>query len=233
VDSKETVKNEWSAENQAAAATSKEEDEDEKEWDSDSADYEAEFYDDSTVQQQQQQNSDELYRSRSRRDKLSIVQWFRETSKISKYKFSPRYEPDGVFLRIRNLSLNDSGLFKCKFINGFGTLTSKVNLKVVVRPQSSNSATTTTTTTNEPIIINAMANSRAKLMPVFHNSNAPSYQIYRKQKGANVRFNCRAHAPLGKPDIVWLKNGQILNEEDYGLTRCVQCFCFLTRKKIE
>jgi hypothetical protein len=46
---------------------------------------------------------------------------------------------------------------------------------------------------------------------------------YRKQKGSEVKLKCRANG-WPKPEIIWLKNGQVLSEEEYGITRLVKLF---------
>lgn len=195
-------------------------------------------YDDASYEQndlteydaEDEDDNDEFYdteqHNRSKRDKLTVVQWFKESRKITKYKFSSRYELDGVYLRIRRFNANDSAIYKCKYINGFGTLTSRVNIKLSNSSSSSTTAKSILSSTFVSVTTQYMSTSTesrrkqktANMVPVFYNPRHQPIQTYRKQKGSNVKFNCRAHAVV-KPDIVWLKNGQILNEQVYGVTR--------------
>jgi hypothetical protein len=61
---------------------------------------------------------------------LLIVQWFKESSRISQFAHSGRYRSDGALLRIINVRPIDAGKYKCKIINGFGTVTHTINLIV-------------------------------------------------------------------------------------------------------
>ena len=59
-----------------------------------------------------------------------IVQWYKDSIRINKLTSSPRYRTNNAFLKIKNINPNDSGNFKCKIINGFGSSTFNANLIV-------------------------------------------------------------------------------------------------------
>ena len=63
-----------------------------------------------------------------------IVQWFKETARISKITASPRFRlnrlNNNVSLSIKSVEPSDSGEFKCKLIDGFGSVSHHFNLLV-------------------------------------------------------------------------------------------------------
>ena len=112
--------------------------------------------------------------------------------------------------------MNDAGLYKCKKINGFGG-NSIHSLNLIV--ESSN-----ITTTGRNIITKSnIIQSNDFSAPFFVSSDKMQPSSYRKQKGSEVKLKCRANG-WPKPEIIWLKNGQVLSEEEYGITRLVKLF---------
>ena len=120
-------------------------------------------------------------------------------------------------MKIKYLNLNDSGKYKCKIINGYGGVTYST-LNLIVSPLSI--VSTSTVVINEDINVKT-STSKSISMPVFLNpERANRKQFYRRAKGSQIRFKCNARGQP-KPDILWYKNGFVLNEEDYGITRFV------------
>ena len=140
---------------------------------------------------------------------LFMVQWFKDSLRINKQM---RYKQDGVYLRIRNVNLKDAGKYKCKLINGFGSVTTTLTLNVL--------ASTTKETTILTTEASATTTKSADLvrLPVFTNPERMQPRRLKKKSGSQVRFKCRASG-VPRPDIVWFKNGEILNEEEFGITR--------------
>ena len=165
------------------------------------------LYDNDSIEEQ------ELESRKRRDDSFLIVQWYKDTTRINKLTSSSRYKllNNNNDLKIKNVNQNDAGLFKCKQINGFGgSVTHSLNLII----ESTNSTTTTTSRSN-------MATKQAmnKLeSPQFIDKT--QQRLFRKQKGSDVKLKCRATAVL-KPEIMWFKNGDVLTEEEYGITRFV------------
>ena len=77
----------------------------------------------------------EKFSTRERRAaQFLIVHWFKGTARISKMTASPRFRlnklNDNVSLSIKNVEPSDSGEFKCKLIDGFGSVSHHFNLLV-------------------------------------------------------------------------------------------------------
>lgn len=153
----------------------------------------------------------ELNRAKRENKELVIIQWYKDSTKINKFLFPNRFESENGYLKIKNVQLSDSGKYRCKLINGFGTVSSNVILIVQKLNQ-------TLETTKVPVKFGQKKQIDSQRAPVFVNQDKMQSNYFQKQKGSQVRFNCRASASP-KPDILWFKNGQVLNEEDYGITR--------------
>lgn len=154
----------------------------------------------------------------SRHQQLAVIQWFKNNQKISKFK-STRYQIDGASLVIADVIADDTGNYRCKYISGFGTSTvSTVNLRVNTKSETSVSASVKTSKGETK-----SRQSTQQKAPIFVGGKSGMRYKFRKLKGANVRLNCRATG-TPKPDVLWYKNGEILSEEDYGITRFVKLF---------
>lgn len=151
---------------------------------------------------------DELERKK-RQNPIAIMQWYKDSVKLNKFTNIGKFEFDGNALRILNVSLNDAGNYTCKLINGAGQLSSSIY--VVVEK---------TNTTTKAIQITKFIQSRKRpnqqRAPTFVDSNRITK--FSKQKGEEASLDCRA-VGVPKPDILWFKNGIILSEEEYGITR--------------
>lgn len=55
---------------------------------------------------------------------LFIVQWYKDALRI---KEQSRFEQDGIYLRIGNVTSKDAGKYKCKLINGFGSVSTIIS----------------------------------------------------------------------------------------------------------
>ena len=161
---------------------------------------------------------------------LFIVQWYKGAARINQQL--DRFKQDGVYLRIENVDLSDSGKYKCKLINGFGSVTTTLTLKVLPSTQISSTTTTTTTTAEsspqllgqedeeplERVDLTKNKDSDLVRLPVFTNPERMQPRYFKKKIGSQVRLKCRASG-VPRPDVLWFKNGEILNEEDFGITR--------------
>ncbi|CAF0849721.1 unnamed protein product [Brachionus calyciflorus] len=143
---------------------------------------------------------------------IIVIQWFKDSVKLNKFITIGKYEQDGLVLKVLNVNEQDSGNYTCKLINGLGAISSVLTLQV----EKSNLTTPILETTTKQNKINRKKIIVQQRSPSFLNTDK-NYK-FQKQKGDEVRFNCKATG-LPKPDILWFKNGEILSEEDYGITR--------------
>lgn len=202
-DEEEVVEEEEGEENMGGEETS------EDEWLSSSSDYEL-----------TNRHKRAALPSSTTSQKLTLIEWFKDGVKINKYKSADRLKIDGSSLTILDATVSESGKYRCKYISGFRTLVaSAVNIVVLKRTETISSSETSTTT--------AATNKKSKLVgghqaPVFiggSNKSGGRHRL-RKLKGSTVRLNCRAFG-VPKPDVLWFRNGQVLAEEEYGITRLV------------
>lgn len=161
---------------------------------------------------------DELERKKrtlpvKRQSPVNVIQWFKDTVKLNKYANLNKYEQDGSVLRILNAEATDSGNYTCKLINGQGSTSSSIQVEIEKLNATQVSAKTTSST--KPI---KATRKKVNLQrsPVFLNTDK-NYK-FQKQKGDEVKFSCKASG-VPKPDILWYKNGEVLTEEEYGITR--------------
>ncbi|RNA06547.1 fibroblast growth factor receptor-like 1 [Brachionus plicatilis] len=151
---------------------------------------------------------DELERKK-RQSPIAILQWYKDSLKLNKFTYIGKYEFEGNVLRILKVHLTDAGNYTCKLINGLGQLSR--SMSVVVEKMNS---TTESMQNKRPI------ETRKRPVP----QKAPAFLVsnritkFSKQKGEEVVFNCRA-VGVPRSDIMWFKNGIILGEEEYGITR--------------
>jgi hypothetical protein len=83
---------------------------------------------------------------------------------------------------------------------------------------SSKSLTKTRLYSNKNIIKQSNNENSLYSSPIFINLDKMEQKSYQKNVGSYVQFNCDSIG-FPKPDIMWLKNNQVLSEEDYGITR--------------
>jgi hypothetical protein len=148
--------------------------------------------------------------------KLTLIEWFKDGVKINKYKSADRLKIDGSSLTILDATVSESGKYRCKYISGFRTLVaSSVNIVVLKKTETIISSEISTTTKKSKLVGGHQA-------PVFIGGSNKSGGRHRlkKLKGSTVRLNCRAFG-VPKPDVLWFRNGQVLAEEEYGITRLV------------
>jgi hypothetical protein len=176
----------------------------------------AEYYtsDTDSTQGKVSKRDDEIF-AKKKSKSFYVVNWYKDSAKINKISNSnneARVKQNGIYLIIKNVSPSDSGKYKCKLINGFGSVSTTLNLIVI--PQLVN--TTTTGATKRVVDITKKENEFRP--PVFTSPERMKQSFFKKPKGSMVRFKCRA-VGIPKPDILWFKNGEIMSEEDYGITR--------------
>jgi hypothetical protein len=56
------------------------------------------------------------------------------------------------------------------------------------------------------------------LKPVFIEQTPSEGVIIRKSKGSEIKLSCFVDSD-SDVDIIWFKDGKVLSEEDYGITR--------------
>jgi len=105
--------------------------------------------------------------------------------------------------------LNDAGKYKCKLINGLGSSTSGIINLVVTSTKPINDS-------GAIVQVPIKDESSNFVAPVFSGLEKKT-TFFKKPKGNQVRFKCIAKG-VPRPDILWYRNGMILNEEDFGIT---------------
>ena len=97
-------------------------------------------------------------------------------------------------LKIKNVSEDDTGVFECKGVNGFGSETVRVELIVVAREEGSSNG-------DLPDVA----------PPVFTYETRASRKRHVKSVGDTFKVSCEA---LGspQPEIFWFKDGQHIDE---------------------
>jgi hypothetical protein len=151
--------------------------------------------------------------------KKPVINWYKDNGKINKLEqFSTRYQIDGIYLKITEVNSRDTGKFKCVIVseNGNSVISSNI-INLIVQPIEAETATV-----NEEAKVNKKQtrknNENMQSGPVFYNSVKNQPSVFYKQKGTQVRLRCRASGSP-RPTIIWYKNGDLINQEGFGITR--------------
>jgi hypothetical protein len=155
--------------------------------------------------------------------KKPVISWFKDSGKINKLEqFSARYQIDGIYLKIRQVSPRDTGKFKCVIVseNGKNVLSSNI-INLIVQPveievASGNSNNEEDNNVNKKQM--RKNNDNMQSGPSFFNSVKNQPSVFYKQKGTQVRLRCRASGSP-RPNIIWYKNGDLINQEGFAITR--------------
>lgn len=154
------------------------------------------------------------YQKYAKRDnQILIVQWYKDGNRLNKLTLPQRYSLNNfnnADLNIQKVTPSDAGDYKCKIINGFGSVSHSFSLIV---SDSNGIAHYKKAVTEEIPFVESKYSP-----PVFSNPERMIERSYQKTVGAVAQFVCDS-VGIPKPDILWFKNGEILSEEDYGITR--------------
>lgn len=151
---------------------------------------------------------DDLERKK-RQSPIIIMQWFKDSAKLNQFTNIGKYEFEDHVLRILNVDYTDAGNYTCKLINGITQSSASIN--VVVKKINSSTKQIQISRPSQP-----SKKTILQRAPVFVASDRITK--LKKQKGEDATLNCRAIG-MPKPDILWFKNGIVLSEEEYGITR--------------
>jgi len=154
-----------------------------------------------------------------RSNKMLIVQWFKDSSRLNKLTLPSRYSLNSVNnadLNIQSVTAADAGYYSCKIINGYGSMVHRFRLVVKDGENSKEQVKGVDVVTDKVDFLPA-ADEKFK-SPVFTDPENMEVRSYRKPVGSSVQFSCDSDG-VPKPDVLWFKNGEVLSEEDYGITR--------------
>jgi hypothetical protein len=157
---------------------------------------------------------------------MPTINWYKDASRVNKLEqFSARYQIDGIYLKIKNVALLDTGKFKCVIVAeaGQSVLSSNI-INLIVQPvaaavDDSDSLTEETEMRSRKPTLRKN-NDNMQSGPAFYNSIKSQPSVFYKQKGAEVRLRCRASGSP-RPNIIWYKNGDLINQDGLGVTRYV------------
>lgn len=155
------------------------------------------------------------YEKYTKRDnQLLIVQWFKDDNRLNKLTLPQRYSLNNfnnADLNIQNVKPADAGDYKCKIINGFGSVSHSFSL--IISDSNGIAHYKKKAVTEEMPFVESKYSP-----PVFSKPQRMIERSHHKTVGSVVQFVCDS-VGIPKPDIMWFKNGEILSEEDYGITR--------------
>jgi len=154
-----------------------------------------------------------------RSNKMLIVQWFKDSIRLNKLTLPPRYSlnsANNADLNIQSVTAKDAGFYSCKIINGYGSMIHKFSL-VIKDNKDDNKKQADDVKLTEMVGFLPTVDEKFKA-PAFKHPENMEIRSFRQSVGSFVQFNCDADG-FPKPDVLWFKNGEILSEEDYGITR--------------
>ena len=139
-----------------------------------------------------------------------FINWYKNENVITKDEL--RYQTDGIYLKIKTISLNDAGKYKCLIKSQNGNSASSNIINLIVRPLENKK--------------NSSPSSRRPNRRMEVTENGPAFlsivksqpKIFNRPLGSQVRFRCRASGSP-RPNIIWYKNGELLREEDFSYFR--------------
>ena len=121
-----------------------------------------------------------------------MVEWYKDGDKID-YMWDT-YRISRKSLKIKHVTEDDTGIFTCKGINGFGSDEVRIELIVV-----------------DPRILPQGIEGDDVAPPVFTHETKISQKFYSKSIGDTFKVSCEA---LGspQPELYWFKNGQHISD---------------------
>lgn len=122
-----------------------------------------------------------------------MVEWYKNGEKID-YMWE-RHKTSRKSLKIKHISEDDTGVFTCKGINGFGSEEVRIEL-IVVDPRT---------------LPQGIDDSMSVAPPTFTFETKMSQKVFIKNIGDTFKVSCEA---LGspEPEIFWFKDGQHIDE---------------------
>lgn len=164
--------------------------------------------------------SDDLYEDNDytekyakRTNKMLIVQWFKDSHRLRKLTLPLRYSlnnANNADLDIQNVRASDAGHYSCKVIGGYGSAVHEFRL--VVREDNVKGVESRVLKRVKPQV------NKKFMPPFFTNPESMVIRSYMKSVGSFIQFSCDSDG-VPRPDVLWFKNGEVLSEEDYGITR--------------
>ncbi|KAF0299029.1 Fibroblast growth factor receptor-like 1 [Amphibalanus amphitrite] len=134
-----------------------------------------------------------------------MVDWYKDDEKVDGtwpgFRFGARY------LRIKSVTVDQSGTYKCVGITGFGTVQHLMRLVVIDPSDKQYQIKGSSTAGNE---YPSMTSRRFNMTPPKVTQVFPAKSPVRKMVGGDVRFKCVASG-MPKPDVKWFKDGTELN----------------------
>jgi hypothetical protein len=165
--------------------------------------------------------SEDLFEStkRTKRDSTSypIIIWYKDAAKIENNQ-NQRYSSDGLYLKIKHVNVLDSAKFKCVILSESGKNATSNLISLVVLKDNLTSTTVTTTAKKARTKSPSQRKQMTEKAPQFMSAVKSQPKSFQKQRGEQVRFRCRATGSP-RPNIIWYKNGDLLSQEDYGITK--------------
>lgn len=141
-------------------------------------------------------------------DPPPLIMWTKDGRNVR--SGSTRFRKGEFSLRIKEVETDDAGTYICKATNGFGSVS--VNYTLIVIDDSSlrnGGREPTGDSVNPPDLAGKL------VRPRFTEPAKMRRRVVERPVGSSVRLKCAAsgHPP---PDIVWLKDGEPLVEEEEG-----------------
>ena len=160
---------------------------------------------------------DEKFNNAKRSNKMLIVQWFKDSTRLNKLTLPQRYSlhnANNADLNIQSVRASDSGYYSCKIINGYGSVVHEFRLIV----KEEGTSRIEKEENNEQQQLEMLAEEKKYSPPYFTNPEDMEIRSYMKPIGSFAQFSCDSEG-VPRPDVMWFKNGEVLSEEGYGLTR--------------
>ena len=124
-----------------------------------------------------------------------MLEWYKDGEKIDYMWERHRTNNKKMYLKIKHITEDDTGIFTCKAINGFGSTEVTIEL-MVVDPRS---------------LPQGYDQELSVAPPIFTYDTKMSVRTFRKNIGDTFKVSCEA---LGspEPEIFWFKDGQHIHE---------------------
>lgn len=149
---------------------------------------------------------------------LLFFEWSRGKNEPIEESSRHRLTYKGV-LKIKSAIIEDSGVYHCKAINGFGSVTTNVTLQIVsnedLHALNSPMDNLYPRDDNDYLSFESNVNFKYNYKKTINNEKLeiPQPIEYRKQVGVSVTFNCNAR------QVRWYKNGEHLSVKPNGSNR--------------
>jgi len=140
-----------------------------------------------------------------------IIEWIKNDVPVDQTKDRFRVSLNGVLI-IETVQVQDSGIYTCKAVNGFGYVYANVTV-TVLRKEDYNQLNLPSDDNRSLIVPNYMDYKPMLppnvIKPYFNKE--PTNKIIRRELGDTLKLRCNAGGKP-KPQITWFKNGLSLNQ---------------------